>query len=247
MCRYELGRDRYRWAHTLVRDQCRLLSEVRTSAVLVHTLDGLVEDDVVSATDARPLRDLLTQRHGHALTNLRSDTGGRADAQQRLLDLIGRITDFPTPAAYGERGLAALERAIRGSYRRARRAMKAAIRNGTAHAFHEWRKGANYLRYQMEALSGATGPLIAELVESLELLSEVLGDDHDLADLLDALGSAPIVVPAGLPMLIEERSRSLRNHAIALGFQIFAEKPREFTRFFAAQSRPQPDDSGPRD
>ncbi len=237
LCRPNLGTNRYGSANTLVRDQCRRLSEIRTSRVLSITLDGLVGEGALSASDVRPLRGLLSARHAMGLAHLRNDPAGRENAQDSLRQLIDSITRHPAPPEFTTLDLAALEPGIRRTYRRARRALQEARLLNTAHAFHEWRKRVNYLRYQMEAVSGACAPPVAALAHALDELSEVLGTDHDLADLLEVVEAAPVEGPAGLPDLIETRSKSLRGHALGVGSELFAAPPRDFVRFLGEQAR----------
>lgn len=237
LCRDELGDDAYRTANTLVRDQGRRLSSVRVSRVLVDTLDTVVEESVVSARDAAPLRSALTGLHAGALSRLRSDAAGRDEAQAALAGLIDCIERFPSPARYQEDDLVALEPAVGRSYRAARKTMKLARELDTAHALHEWRKRVNVLRYQMEALSGACAPAIGAIAETLDELSEVLGDDHDLADLQDWCTRYPEEVPATLLPVLTARSRLLRERSFEIAAAVFAEKPQYFVRLFAEQSR----------
>ncbi|NND04492.1 MAG: CHAD domain-containing protein [Acidimicrobiia bacterium] len=237
LCRPELGMDGYRHANDLVRDQARLLSAIRTSNVLLKTLDGLVEDNSMSTEGMRELRGLLVQRHDAMLDGLRADSAGRAAAQRVLTELFDCVEVFPSPETYGEQDLGAVANVIESGYRSARKAMRKADRSGSAHDFHEWRKGVNYLRYQLEALRGACGPPIAVLVVELDELSEIVGEDHDLADLLEISHTASLSVPDGLPALVEERSRNLRATALDRGGKAFANKPKEFKRFFTENSR----------
>ncbi len=237
LCRFELGAHRYRWANAVVRDQCRLLSGARTSAVLLRTLDELIVD--YSIEDEGRLRDVLARHHADSLAQLRLDSFGSDEAKRALTDVVDGIRTLPVPAEYRSGDITALERGIRRAYRNGKRTMRAARRLDTADAFHEWRKKANYLRFQLEALSGVCAPPIAALAEALEELVEVLGSDHDLADLLDVAG-APNVGATELPALIEERSRPLRGDALRLGSRVFDTTNDGFVRFFAEQAQPAP-------
>ena len=237
LCRDELGPDAYRWANAAVRDQGRRLSAVRTSNVLLDTLDGLVHDQVMAKEGTRELRRVLVQRHADMLTELRADAAARGAAQLVLAELVDGITHFPAPPDYATRDLAAVTKAVTGSYRRARRAMKEAERVGSAHAFHEWRKGVNYLRYQLEAISGACTAPVGALVVALDELSETIGDDHDFADLLQVCRALPVEVPSGLDTLVDTRSRQFRERSLESGSLIFADKPSRFAHFLSENSR----------
>jgi hypothetical protein len=64
-------------------------------------------------------------------------------------------------------------------------------------------------------------------------LSELLGDDHDLWVLREALSAMEDDVPAGLdPLLgaVDHRRTELERAAILLGQRLYAEKPGAFVR-----------------
>lgn len=238
LCRSELGDDLYRSTNALVRDQGRRLSHARTSQVLVKTLDMLVEESAIADEDANLLRPILEQRHADALAQLRTDVDGREQAHEALTGLEECIDVFPAPVAYGALDVEALQPALERSYRSARKPMQSAHDLDSAHGFHEWRKRVNHLRYQLEALSGACAPPVGAMAETLDELSEVLGADHDLADLGECVIAHPDRMPERLVALLVARSSSLRERSFEIAEAVVAEKPKDFVRFFAAQSRP---------
>ncbi len=236
LSRFQLGKDRYARVNALVRDQARRLSEVRTAAVLQLTLDRLLDDPSLTPEAVKDLRNLLSERHAQGLLRLRADSDGRTAAREALDGLADQITRHPASPEYQEPNLAALQPAIRRIYRRGRRAMRRAGQLDTSHAFHEWRKRVNYLRFQMEALRGACAPPIDALAEALGDLSEILGEDHDLADLLDVIETGSVAMPLELLQFMDTRSRALRQEALRRGSELFARKPKAFIQFFAEHS-----------
>jgi CHAD domain-containing protein len=205
--------------------------------VLALTLDELVDGDGLAEDDVREFRRLLSERHEENLLGLRTDIDGRAGATALLANLDDRIRRFPAPPEYATRDLAALEVAIKRSYRRGRKGMEKAELDDSVHAFHEWRKQVKYLRYQLEALSGACSPTVAELVDDLDALSELLGAEHDLADLSDVSEQLPAGLPPEGLALIDRRSAALRERCLELGARLFAQKSGDFVHFFSEQSR----------
>ena len=67
------------------------------------------------------------------------------------------------------------------SYRKARRAFRDAYDEPTDEAFHEWRKGAQPHWRQMTLLSRAWPEYLGARASEARSLSQILGDDHDLA------------------------------------------------------------------
>jgi hypothetical protein len=73
--------------------------------------------------------------------------------------------------------------------------------------------------------------------EAAHGLSELLGDDHDLAVLAERLAddASPLAPPvdaqrAELRALIAQRSEQLRAEAVRLGLRVYAESPKAFAR-----------------
>ena len=204
--------------------------------MVVDTLEAQVEASVIPEEWARLLRPRLKERLGEARSRLRADTTAREEARETLTRLIGCIDATPGPFADGD--VAALLPAIRRSYRVARNAMRVARDVDSADAFHEWRKRVNHLRFQMEAVSGCCGPAVGDVVIALEDLSELLGDDHDLAELWRSVEAGPDAAPEGLLEALLGESRLRRQRALEIAGEVFAPKPGEFAGFLAANREP---------
>ena len=59
--------------------------------------------------------------------------------------------------------------------------MHAANRDGSDESFHEWRKRTKDLRYGIELLARAWPETMQPMAESAKHLTDLLGNDHDLA------------------------------------------------------------------
>ncbi|HEU4976933.1 MAG TPA: CHAD domain-containing protein [Baekduia sp.] len=112
------------------------------------------------------------------------------------------------------------------SYGRGRAAWRAARRGADGEELHEWRKAAKELWYHERLLRGAWPALLDAQIAEVKHLSDVLGDEHDLAVLAPAVAEE---VPDLLP-LIAERRAMLAEQADASGRRIYAERPRAFER-----------------
>jgi hypothetical protein len=69
---------------------------------------------------------------------------------------------------------------------------------------------------------------------TLDRISELLGQDHDLAELLETLANRPDVCPSPLERslmsaLAEQRRSDLQTAARILGRRIYAERPEAFS------------------
>ncbi len=104
------------------------------------------------------------------------------------------------------------------------KAFRRSNREPTTAGLHAWRKRVKDLWYQQRLLE-ATWPGVAKAqAKEAKRLSKLLGSDHDLAVLADA------VADPELRVLIDERRAELLVEARALGRRVYAERPEAFAR-----------------
>ncbi|MCP3975726.1 MAG: CHAD domain-containing protein [bacterium] len=229
LVRDEIGRPEYRAANVTVRDQSRKLSELRSARVLAMTLDSLMvaAPEMLAPDEVDTLRAELSTRRAELVANLRSSPAvisaaiSNVDAVERQICQWHLGDDF-----------AAIVPSLERVYRRGRKALDAAGNGGTTHAFHDWRKRVNYLRYQIELISGRLSGT-PTLENEFNVLSELLGDEHDLAEFAQLLAADTALVPSAdvrSEVLAEiDRSRSrLQQDALAMGTSLYADKPSRF-------------------
>ncbi len=118
-------------------------------------------------------------------------------------------------------------------YRRGRRAMARAIADPQEAKVHEWRKRVKYLRHQTEAIQGAWPAVLGPLAGALDDLGELLGLEHDLAVLDEAVRSDPGLLPEPsrrkvLHAVIEIERDLLQQQAFAIGRRVYVEPPGRF-------------------
>jgi CHAD domain-containing protein len=123
------------------------------------------------------------------------------------------------------------------TYTRGRREMVAAYGQPTDHNFHEWRKRVKYLRHQMEFLAPLWPEMIVGMAVTLDRLGFLLGEDHDLGELVVLLHDRPDLCPnprerSLFYALVVQRRSELRLAAEILGRRIYAEKPGSVDRRF---------------
>jgi CHAD domain-containing protein len=219
LARGELGTSVYRREAACFRDAAAALSGARDADVMIATLEKLELDDTVSG----PLRQALEAHR------LRTSGGGRrqaaAEAVEMLSEARARIVDWPLE----DDSFAALEPGLRRTYRRGRREWRAMRKAPTTEGLHEWRKRTKELWYAHELLRSLWKPVMKAVGDEAHELSERLGDDHDLAVLLEwaqeHAAPAPELVEA-----VEERRRILLQEALGLGARLYADRPKVFMR-----------------
>jgi len=210
------------------RDAARRVSDIRDAQALIETFD----DHVVPAVESRNALDDDTLGEIRAVLVDRRDTvardqdlEGRLEAVRR--DLVAgceRVDDLPIATE----GFDAVEGGLRKSYKRARNRMIEAYEDPEMERFHEWRKRVKYHRYHCRLLREAwVGPMKARRAE-LKTLSDLLGDEHDLAVFLDSMAEEGLFdtdVRATLDPVIVARRSELRRQARPIGERLFVEEP----------------------
>jgi CHAD domain-containing protein len=201
------------------RDTARRLAGRRDADVLLESLDGLVERGEVSKKSVRGLRKELAKE---AAGN--DDDTSAMELAQAELTLARNEVEALAPEKDSFRtvrpGLEAIYGEGRAAYRTARK-------KPTTENLHEWRKRVKDLWYSASILRPAWPAMMKELAAEADVLSDVLGEDHDLAMLAErAKGKKH----KQLRRAIAKRRARLRKRALKMGKRLYAEKPKGFAR-----------------
>ncbi len=139
-----------------------------------------------------------------------------------------RIGPKPIPNAYRSIGAG-----IAQTYAQGRKTQQVAYQRQRPEDFHAWRKQVKYVRHQMEIITPVWPEVIGGLATSLAQLGDVLGDDHDQAELVRMVAALPEIAPDPdernlLVALSNQRRRELEAAARVMGTRIFAESADQF-------------------
>ena len=231
MVRQELGDEQWRSENEHYREIARSLSSFRDAEILGESLDELGERfGFVSADRFTRLRGELVdeiesaQSDGSMERAMASAAGALAEGRARIDEL----------ALTGD-GWELIGAGIHRSYRRGRKRLQAVKEEATVTSLHELRKRVKDLWYQLRLISEAEPALLGSLADHAHLLSDHLGDDHDLALLRQSAAERPDAFgDAGdqrlMFELIDRRRGELRFAATSLGERIYSRKPKTFTK-----------------
>lgn len=228
LLRDELGSKRYKVENARFRDAARILSETRDAEVKLETLDALAEHSEALPEEAIESWGKILARDREAATNAARDEPAVAEAISLIEEGLEEIRDWDLDGDSWQ----LIDAAVTRTYRRGRRAMKAAEKNRGEADFHEWRKRAKDLWYELRLLSDAwSGPLEATSDEAHNL-TDLLGDHHDLAVLREDLRERNLGEGETETMeaAIGRRQEELATEAFTLGRRLYAERPRDFSR-----------------
>lgn len=239
LVRPSLG-DRYRAEDAILRDTARVLSPYRDAHVRAVTLEGIRE-----RFDAQ-LRPSAFEDIAYRLLHLRDRQFAAPGEDFRTVSYALRSAraryaawpiDEASAKAYGmaviRHRFSSVESGVTSIYARSRDEMRTAQRHPSADNFHSWRKEAKYLRHQLEILSPLFPEVVGGYAASLARLGDLLGEEHDLAELLRFLAAHRDVAPesrerALLVALIQHRRAELQSTSLSLGSRIHTESPARF-------------------
>jgi CHAD domain-containing protein len=240
MVRSSLGKRTARELNDELRAIAASLSDRRDADVLVETLDALHERFAgqVPATTFEALRTRLADQ---AAGGGEDETSAQV---QRLQQVRGRL------------GAADLDRVrwssvgtgVDRAYRRGRKGYRAAARARTEE-LHQWRKRAKDLWYQHRLIERASPEVIKAYAKDAHELSDLLGDDHDLAVLRATIvhqdppaATAPVDLDPVVD-LIDARRGELQAEARRVARRLYAESPKAFSKRTRAYLRAFADDA----
>jgi CHAD domain-containing protein len=113
--------------------------------------------------------------------------------------------------------------------------MRAVADEPTDEHLHEWRKRTKELWHALQILRPAAPKRMQARAKQAHRLSDLLGDDHDLAVLREHV--ATTACPAedeatrtALLSLIDRRRASLQREALKLGARVYDRRPKRFAR-----------------
>lgn len=229
LMRTGLGEQAYRRDNAELRDVARSLSGVRDSRVLLDTLQGLSRprDGGATGTGQSDLRAQLRREHACARRLLHDE----AAAVQRARPVLRAVRERLGPGHARPYRWSVLETGLRRVYARARHALRRVRAHPSAENLHELRKQTKYLWHQLQALAAPRDRRDGARIEATHRLSDLLGDDHNLAVLRHKTLDAPLKPGARQRLLARidaGRARRIRQ-ALVLASRTLRDPPAVFT------------------
>jgi CHAD domain-containing protein len=223
-----IGDQTYRRENERFRDAGRALSDTRDAQVRLGTIDALAK----RFPDEAPGGDWWQVRA--AIADGEPGKGELEDVRERTAIAIEHgdvaIDDWPLERD----GFKVVRPGLRRAYARARKAFGKARKQRSDEALHEWRKRAKDLWYALRLVRRGWPPVLGATADEAHELSDLLGDDHDLAVLVSDLDEAGAQLTAEqrerLHDLVTRRRAELQEEAFAYGERLLAEKPKRFVR-----------------
>ncbi len=227
LMRGTIAADQCRRENAALRAAARGLSGARESEAMIQTLDRLSErfSGQPPANTFDVVRERLVLRRGDERVQLATSTV----SSEALQDVRMRVDDWKL----GRDGWRALDCGLLQTYRRGRKAFHRACQDRSSTNMHVWRKRVKDLWYQLRLLAPVGGPAVAGQAKDADRLADLLGADHDLAVLQQALIGVRAAVAVDTDPLLRlagYRRKELQTEALHLGQRLYAERTNAFGR-----------------
>jgi CHAD domain-containing protein len=229
MVREQIEPDIFDRENQRYRDIGRQLEALREAKVRIETLTALLEnyEHTISKEVFESLVNTIEETHRKHVSAFGPDQWNElevnlANAKNDVKLWIPEANDFDAFSA-----------SIKKVYRRGLKAYLSVREQPDAEIFHELRKRAKYLRYQLRFLEDMWPKVFTALEDSMHDLTDFLGDDHDLHDLKSWLEEHdwPHLSTKEhdlLGFLIQNKQNELRTPALDLASKAYSEKPGRF-------------------
>ena len=220
--------DGYERENAAFRDAARSLAYVRDAQSIIECLDDLIAHyrDQIQTDRFATIRDELTDRR----QSVADDQEGLEEKLAAFLEQMRSARRRAEHWKLEDKGFDAVAGGLKKTYGRGRKALRIAYGQPGTETFHEWRKRVKYHWYHDRLLRRIWPEMMEVQQDAGDELSDLLGDEHDLAvlrttliDDADAFGE--LRDRQALIGLIDSRRIELRATARPLGQRLFSEKP----------------------
>jgi CHAD domain-containing protein len=218
----------YQRENKYFRDAARELSYVRDAQSIIECYDGLMDHfrDQVNLAAFDSIRRQLAERRQEVADDV-------VGLQERLDEFLGKMREARQRAGswkIKDKEFSAVAGGLCKTYGRGRNALHAAYAEPSDESFHEFRKRAKYHWYHLRLLRRIWRDMLGVQREAADELSDLLGDDHDLAVLRNTLLAEPECYGSETDVqaflgLIDRRRMELQSLARPLGERLYAETP----------------------
>jgi CHAD domain-containing protein len=216
-----------RTINAALRDAGRRLSDARDAEVMLETVDDLAER--YAGQLPRSTFDAVKAHLDGQAARARPLLTDAGEVVEELKSVRAQVDEWRVRRT----GWAAIGDGLKRSYKRGRRAFRRAEKKPTTESFHAWRKRAKDLWYHLRVLEPVSPDAMHGYAREAHELSDLLGDEHDLAVLRESLMTRGAAVATDLDSvvrLIDHRRAQLQAEATRVGARVYAEKPKAFRR-----------------
>ncbi len=220
----EIGRREFKRLDRRLRDTGRLVSEVRDAEVRLQTVRELQQVGKKNG-GFRKVEETL-------LLDLQNFLSAFAEWQVEAIPRLCPVREAVAGWSLEKFGPKQYARCLQTTYKCGREALARAQEKPTAECFHELRKQAKRLWYQVRIIRPHHPVVLRRICDEIRNLTDMLGKAHDLSFLAERVEKHPEPDWQGergeLLELVARSEGELLQAATELAGRFFAERPRDF-------------------
>lgn len=220
---------RFKTDNRRLRDMGRQLAESRDAAAMLESWDALAKNSQrLFASEAfQAIRTRLQQRAAPGAAVHAEFDSDVAQVLTGLRELSQDVRHWKLPG----KGFGLLAAGVHRTYADGVRDLARAERDNTDELLHEWRKRVKDHWYHCQLLAPCWPEALDSRAEQLKQVADALGDDHDLAMMLQLMQGEPDLFGTAqtreaLQRCVLMRRARLQRQALRLGQRLFAETPK---------------------
>ena len=231
LVRDDIGDEFYHEKNFCFRDTARPLTSVRDADVLLETLEKLHQEftNQIDPTSLEKVRDALLRSQQEISNRILKKDRAFARVKEVTTREIDRLSSWQIQG----NGWEGVESGLKRVYRLGHRALATATENPSVANLHEWRKQAKYLWHVLQLIEFSWTKAETDLGDQVHELTQILGQDHDLAVLRETLAADPLAY-GGHPFLkklfalIDGNRKKLEKQAFVLGRRLYKDPAKTF-------------------
>ncbi len=210
----------YATENRALRDAARSLSGLREAEAARATLADLTHEAGLSEGEVAAIAAPVEGRHGSE-----HDAKAMAKSLSACRSALKAIRKRAAKWKVAGDGFEALEDGLTGTFGRARRGMKRAMKHARMRALHDWRKRVKDHWYHARLLAPIWPEAMAPHVAAADTLGEALGDYNDLAELMADLAQGDGKARDRLVAEARERQEKLLDSTGHVARRLLADTP----------------------
>jgi len=227
LCEPLIGKKKCRSQRRSAASAARLLASTRDFQVMRESVQSLLDRAAISEAAGEFLISALDRA-----APTRRVRGTAPDPVRKALLAVSNLVDsLPSSRTKGRRKVLVV--GMRRTYKRCLTAQSTAWAEKTDDAFHDFRKHVQTHWRHLQLMRRAWSEEMGARIELARSLSQLLGEDHDLAVLAtfaSAISDPTPALQAEVMAACRARQKIIRRLARPLARRLFAESPSDFAR-----------------
>lgn len=232
LVKHDMGKEMFGKENIRYRNIGHLLSHVRDATVMIKTLYKLRETNrrVIPRVAYTNAQKKLSARQVEISKHFFEDNQSIA----AVLTALREAQQQQPQVSVSKESFSVFAVNIHQIYKRGKKAYAHASKQPSIDSFHELRKEVKVLWYHTRILKPAWPSIMESYATELGVLSELLGNDHDMGVLYEEIKSGRLsfgrkATASTILKLIESYRENLQQQLYPMARRVFAERAKDYT------------------